>query len=288
MTTPLIEDLVARGAVLTDGAWGTQLHAHGLSPGQLPDRWNLSHPDRVEAVARSYVAAGSQIILTNTFQANRFALRDPVDDVVAINRAGAEISRRAAGDRVLVFATIGPTNKLLIIGDVHEDEVRDAFSEQAAALAEGGADGIVIETMSDIAEAEIAVEAVRTVGLPVVACMTFDTGKKKDRTMTGVTPSQAAQALAAAGADVIGANCGAGIDAAAPICAALAGATDLPVWMKANAGMPELVADEVVYRTTPEEFAGHVDDLLAAGADFVGGCCGTTPEFIAAVARHLG
>ena len=287
MAANLIRELLARGPVLTDGAWGTQMLARGLPPGQFPDLWNLSHPDRVEAVGRSYVDAGSEIILTNTFQANRFALRDAARDVVAINRAGAQISRRAAGERVKVFGSIGPTNTMLVSGDVDKDELRAAFNEQATALAGGGVDAIVIETMSDLNEAVLAIEAARVTGLPVVACMTFDSGKNKDRTMTGVSPAQAAEGLAAAGADVIGANCGIGVDSAAPICAALAGATDLPVWIKANAGLPELVGREVVYRMTPAEYGGHVETLLAAGADFVGGCCGTTAEFIAAMARII-
>jgi methionine synthase I (cobalamin-dependent) len=288
MTAALIRELVARGPVLIDGAWGTQLQAHGLPPGQLPDLWNLTEPDRVEAVARSYVEAGSRIILTDTFQANRFSLRDAVGDLAAINRAGVEISRRAAGDRAKVFASMGPSGKMLAGGDVDEDELRAAFHEQAAALAEGGPDGLVIETMSDLAEAVIAVEAAKATGLPVVACMTFDTGKNRDRTMTGLTPAAAARGLAAVGADVIGANCGMGIDVAAPICAALVGATDLPVWIKPNAGVPDLVDGQVVYRMTPEEFAGHLRAVLAAGAAFVGGCCGTSPLFIAAMAREMG
>ena len=146
---------------------------------------------------------------------------------------------------------------------------------------------VVIETMSDLDEAVIAVQAAGTTGLPVVACMTFDSGRNQDRTMTGVTPAQAAVGLAAAGADVIGANCGMGVDVAAPICAVLAAATDAPVWIKPNAGLPELVGREVVYPMTPAVYAGHVQALLAAGADFVGGCCGTTPEFIATLARMM-
>ncbi len=287
MTSTLIDELVAGGPVLTDGAWGTQMIALGLPLGVLPDRWNLSHPDRVEAVARSYVDAGSRIILTNTFQANRFALREASGDVVAINRAGAEISRRAAGELVKVFGSIGPSNKMLITGEIDERELREAFSEQAEALADGDADGIVIETMSDLAEATLAVQAAKATGLPVVACMTFDTGKQKSRTMMGVTPEQASDGLAEAGADVVGANCGAGIDTVAPVCAAIAAVTDLPVWIKANAGVPELVDREVVYHTSPTEFAVHLEGLVRVGADFIGGCCGTNPDFIAAMSRVL-
>ena len=288
MTGHLVDDLVAAGPVLTDGAWGTQLSTLGLAAGEQAELWNLNRPDGVEAVARSYVEAGSRVILTNTFQGNRIALRDAASDVEAINRAGTEISRLAAGEQAHVFASMGPSNKMLFTGETDEAELRDVFTEQAAALAGGGADGLVIETMSDLAEAVIAVGAARTTGLPVVACMTYDTGKKCDRTMMGVTPDQAAKELEDAGADVVGANCGVGIDLAAPICAALVGATERPVWMKANAGLPDLVDRQVVYLMTPEQFAGHALGLVEEGAAFVGGCCGTTPEFIAALAQKLG
>ena len=283
MTDTVIAELVAGGPVVTDGAWGTQFLARGLVPRDHAELWNLRHPDRVEEVARSYVEAGSRVILTNTFQANRLALGEAGEDTVALNRAGVEISRRAAGDDVKVFATIGPSTKLLVTGDVTEAELADVFAEQAGALADAGADGLVIETMSDIDEARIAVAAASTTGKSVVACMTFDTGRAKNRTMTGVLPGEAAKVLADAGADVVGANCGAGIDLVAPVCEALEAATELPVWIKANAGMPDLVGTEVVYHMTPEEFAAHAVTLVDAGADFVGGCCGTTPDFIAAI-----
>ncbi len=288
MTAELIDELVSEGPVVTDGAWGTRFHAMGLPPGRHPDLWNLTHPDRVETVAQSYVDAGSRVILTNTFQANRFALDHAPEEVAAVNRAGAELSRRAAGDDALVFGSIGPTNTMLVAGDVDEHDLREAFAEQAAALADGGADAIVIETMSDVAEAVVAVEAARTTGLPVVACMTFDTGRNQDRTMTGATPDQAAKALAAAGVDVVGANCGSGVETATPICDELVAATELPVWIKPNAGQPDLVDRQVVYRMTAERFADHAVALVAAGAAFVGGCCGTTPDHIAALARRLG
>jgi 5-methyltetrahydrofolate--homocysteine methyltransferase len=282
----VIDELLVHGPVLTDGAWGTQLFARGLQRGERPDLWNLTHPGEVEAVARAYVEAGSRVILTNTFQANRFALGDGAE-VTAINRAGATISRRAAGKGVRVFGSIGPTNSMLVDGDIDEDVLRAAFAEQAIGLAEGGADGLVLETMSDVAEAALAVEAVRVTGLPVVACMTFDSGKLRNRTMTGATPAQAAERLTAAGADVIGANCGMGVDGAAPIVAALAAATDRPIWIKANAGMPELVGRDVVYSLGPDGYAAHVAGLLAAGARFVGGCCGTTPDHVAAIREVL-
>jgi methionine synthase I (cobalamin-dependent) len=284
-----IDELIASTPVLTDGAWGTELQASGLAPADLPDLWNLTHPDRVETVARAYVDAGSRIILTNTFRANRVALaaHGAANSVEAINRAGVAISRRAAGTRAQVFASIGPSGRMLFAGDIDAAQLRDAFTEQAQALAAAGADALVVETMSDLDEARIAVAAAVTTGLPVVACMVFDSGRHRDRTMTGVTPSDAAVELVRAGACVIGANCGLGIEAYVPVCAALAVATDRPVWIKPNAGLPTLADGRAVYAMTAEQFASHVPALIAAGARFIGGCCGTTPAFVAALERHV-
>jgi 5-methyltetrahydrofolate--homocysteine methyltransferase len=285
----LIAQMIAGGPVLTDGAWGTQMQARGLDVGACPDEWNLSNPQAVEEVAQAYVDAGSQVIITNTFGATRFCLaRHGLDDkVIEINRAGAEISKRAAADRAKVFASMGPSGVMLMMGEVSPDELREAFGIQARALAEGGADALVVETMSDPAEAKLAVEAARTTGLPVVACMVFDSGKDHDRTMMGTTPEEAAEILEEAGADCIGSNCGQGIEGFLPICQRLRAATNRPIWIKANAGLPEIVAGETVYKQTPEGFATHVPELVKGGAAFVGGCCGTSPEFIQAVQRKL-
>jgi methionine synthase I (cobalamin-dependent) len=245
-----------------------------------------SHPpQRVEEVARAYVDAGSRIILTNTFGANRVRLAEfgLADKAAEINRRGAAISKLAAGKKALVFASIGPSGKMLVTEEVSEDELRAAYTEQAQALAEGGADGLVIETMAELAEAKLALAGARTTKLPVVVCMVFDTG---GRTMMGVTPAQAAQELAEA--DVIGANCGNGIQQYIEICRHLRAATKLPVWIKANAGLPEMVNDKPVWKTTPEEFARHAPAVIAAGANFIGGCCGTTPAHIAALVQVKG
>ncbi len=284
---PLIEQLLSQGPVITDGAWGTELQARGLGAGESPDLWNLTHPDLVGEVAAAYVAAGSQVILTNTFGANRIRLGEQAagDQTTEINARGVEISRKAAAGRARVFASIGPTGKLLMNGDVTEDELLTAFREQARALADAGADALVVETMSDLVEAKAAVSVARETGLPVVVCMVLDSGKEKDRTMMGNTPEQAVQALAEAGADVIGANCGQGVAGFVVICQRMRAATHRPIWMKPNAGLPVMVAGRPQYTTTPEEFAGYIPDLIKAGASFVGGCCGTRPEFIAAVSR---
>ncbi len=287
---PTIEKLLSGGPVVTDGAWGTQLQQRGLPVGTCPDSWNLQHPEKVEEVARAYVDAGSRVILTNTFGANRIMLarHNLAEQVAEINRAGVEISKRAAGASAAVFASIGPCGLILMTGDVSEADLRAAFSEQARAIADAGADAIVVETMSDPAEAQLAVAAACETGLPVVGCLVFDSGANNDRTMMGTTPEQAAEQLSAAGADVIGSNCGQGIAGFVEICRRLKSATDRPIWAKANAGLPEMVDGQTVYAQTPEQFAEHVPALVEAGAAFVGGCCGTSPEFIAAVCERVG
>jgi len=285
----LIEELVSGGPVVTDGSWGTQLQQRGLPQGENPDAWNLGHPDLVEEVARQYVDAGSQIILTNTFGANMCILEKAGlgDEAEAINLAGVEISKKAAGDAALVFASIGPSGKMLVTEEVTEEELRAAFRQQAQALSRAGADGIVVESMMDLEEARIAASAAKETGLPVVSSMVYSAGKDRDRTMMGNTPEQVAEALEAIGVDAIGANCGQGIEGFIPICKRLRAATDLPLWMKANAGMPELVDGETRFGTTADEFASHVPELVRAGAAFIGGCCGTDQEFIVKIRQIL-
>jgi 5-methyltetrahydrofolate--homocysteine methyltransferase len=286
---PTIASLTTAVPVLTDGAWGTQLQLSGLPVGACPDLWNITHPDKVEQVARAYLDAGSRIILTNTFGANRFILarHGLAEKAVEINRAGVEISRRAAAGRAMVFASVGPSGVMLMMGQVSEARLTAAFAEQVQAIAEAGADGIAIETMSDLAEASLAVAAARETKLPVVACMTFDSGANHDRTMMGTSCEQAAQQLIAIGADVIGSNCGQGIAGMVSVCRRLRAASDRPIWIKANAGLPEIVDGKTFYRQTPVDFAAFVPQLVESGASFIGGCCGTTPEFIRVVAESL-
>jgi len=274
------------GTFILDGGWGTQLQLGGLGIGEHPDFWNLSHPEKVQEVASAYVRAGSDIILTNTFGSNRILLaKHGADDKVAeLNRAGVRLSKEVAKKQNRrVFASIGPTGVMLTSGTVTPDELYTVFLEQTEAIAAELPDGIVIETMSDPAEAVLAVKAAKATGLPVAACLVFDTGKNKDRTMMGTTPEQAVEQLSAAGADIVGANCGQGIDGFIPICQRMRAVTALPLWMKANAGLPEIVDGKTIYRQTPEKFAESAKELLAAGANFIGGCCGTTPEYIQAL-----
>jgi len=287
---PVIESLIQEQPVLLDGAWGTELQARGLPVGQCSDVWNRTHPQEVEAVARAYAEAGSRIVLTNTFGGNRFTLADAglAAEVAAINHAGAACSRRGAGAGCRVFGSMGPSGKMLLMGDVSEEDLAEAFRVQAVALAEGGVDGLVVETMADLREATLAVEAAAATGLPVVGCMIYDSGPQRDHTMMGITPEQQAETLLAAGADLVGANCGQGIDGFIPLCARLHAASGRPVWIKANAGLPAMEDGKAVYRTTAADFASRVPALIAAGCGFIGGCCGTSPAFIRAVRTVIG
>jgi methionine synthase I (cobalamin-dependent) len=281
----LIESLIETGPVVTDGSWGTQMQKRGLKRGDCPDSWNLSHPDQVLAVARQYVDAGSRIILANTFGASRISLdRYKLGDkTVEINTAGVEISKRAAGDRACVFASIGPSGKMLITQETTEDALQECFEEQANAQARAGADGIIVETMIDIAEARIAATAAKQTGLPVIVSMVYDSGENKDCTMMGNTPEDVVKEITKIGVDGIGANCGQGIEAFLPICKRLRQATNLPIWIKPNAGLPEIVDDETVFRTTARDFVKYIPDLIHTGANFVGGCCGTDQDFVKAI-----
>jgi methionine synthase I (cobalamin-dependent) len=278
-----MREWLADGLLITDGAWGTELQARGLPAGAIPDTWNLTHPERVESVARAYVESGSQVILTNTFRANAIAMHGVVEaDLDAINRAGVALSRQAAG-QALVFASIGPTGKMLVSGEIASDQISAAFAAQAQSLAAAGADALLVETMSDIQEARLAVEAARSTGLPVLASFAFDSGKNKDRTMMGATPEAVAAAMVEAGAHAVGANCGVGVEQAVPVCRRLHTACDLPVWIKPNAGLPTMEGTAIRYGTSAEFFASYYAALRDAGASFLGGCCGSTPEFIRAL-----
>lgn len=276
----VLEEWLAGAPIITDGAWGTELQARGLPPGQNPDGWNLTHPDRVEAVARGYAEAGSEVILTNTFRANGAAMHGVSEaELDEINRAGVAISRRAAG-KARVFASIGPTGKLLAAGEISTEEVLAAFLAQAKSLARAGADALLVETMSDIEEARLAVRMARQTGLPVIVSFAFDSGKNRDRTMTGATPEAVSAAMEEAGAAAVGANCGVGVELAVPICRRLHAATTLPIWIKPNAGLPVVEGGVLRYDTSAQSFAVQYGPLRAAGAAFVGACCGSTPEFI--------
>jgi 5-methyltetrahydrofolate--homocysteine methyltransferase len=278
--------------VLGDGAMGTELQNAGLEAGQSGESWNLAQPDRVERIHRAYVDAGSSFVITNSFGANRWVLgRYDLDGRVEdVNRAAAAIARRAAGTRG-VLGDIGPFGGLLEpLGDVAVDDVRRAFLTQARALVEGGVDGIIVETMSAVEEAVAAVQAAREAGARVVvASLAFDRKRAGLRTMMGASPADAAGALVAAGADVVGANCGTNMSAAdfVEVTRAMRAAVAVPIIIQSNAGQPSLVEGRAVYGLTPEAFAVGMRDVVAAGAAIIGGCCGTTAVHIAACRAML-
>jgi len=279
---------LAADVTVTDGAWGTQLQQQGLDPGANGDLWNLDNPPAVESVARSYVEAGSRVILTNTFSSSPLAVGDVDDDrLAAVVEAGAAISRRVAGDSTAVFGSIGPTGKIIMMGEVAADRLAELFAIQAAALVRGGVDAIVCETFPELDEIVPAIRAAVATGLPVVASMTFDSGPEGTNTMMGVTPAAFAAAAVAEGVSAVGANCGAGPDHFVTLTGLLREATDLPIWMKPNAGLPFVEDGRTIFPLGPAEFAAEVRAIVDAGASFIGGCCGTTPEHIRAVCEVL-
>ena len=277
------EILREKGWLLSDGSWGVQLSKRGLLAGECPELWNESHPDDVRELARSYVDAGSDIILTNTFGGNRWKLEKCglADRVSELNALGTELSLRAADGKALVFASVGPTGEFMAPLGVHtEGEFVEVFSEQIGAIVKAGADGIVIETMTALEEANAALRAARALSdLPVVVSMTFEKGPGGYATIMGVKPDAAARDFP--GADVVGANCGSGIEDMIEVAKLMRPATRRPIWVKPNAGMPELLAGKTVFRETPDAMAAHLGALIEAGANIIGGCCGTTPEHIA-------
>ena len=282
------------GPVLADGGMGTMLFEAGLQFGDPPEAWNLEHPDRVQAIHRAYLEAGSQIILTNTFGGNRFRLgmHNLQAKVPELNRAAVEIAREAAkeaGGRALVAGDIGPSGGILLpVGEMQFAEAVAGFAEQAAALVAGGADVIWIETMSDLEEVRAAIEGVRQASprLPIIASMTFDT---RGHTMMGVTPEEAVRALSGWGAAAVGGNCGNGPDEILAVVQKMrAAAPGVVLVAKANAGLPELQNGRAVYRAGPKVMADYALAVSAAGAHIVGACCGSTPDHVRAMAEALG
>jgi 5-methyltetrahydrofolate--homocysteine methyltransferase len=286
-----IADKIKSGKKLvSDGAWGTFLQKKGLAPGECPEQWNITHPDDVLDIANSYIKAGADMIETNSFGGNRFKLKffGLQDQVYSLNKAAAQISRKAAGNDRNVLGSIGPTGKLLMMGDVTAEELYDAFKEQAIALAEGGADALVIETMSDIDEAICAVKAcAENTSCEIICTFTFEKSAEKTyHTMMGVTPAQMTEAIVNAGATIIGANCGNGIEGMIEIVEEIRSANpDIPVLVHANAGLPILKDGETFFPESPEQMASYVNGLMKAGANIIGGCCGTTPDHICHIAE---
>jgi 5-methyltetrahydrofolate--homocysteine methyltransferase len=294
-------DLRARiqeGLFVLDGAMGTQLFARGAEPGKCNDWLNIESPDIVMAIHRAYFDAGSDAVLTNTFGANRYALarHGYADKASEVSKAGARVARKAAGDKRYVLGDIGPTGDFLEpLGPLRAEQVREAFAEQVKGLREGGVDGFIIETMTALDELAIAIEAARSAGggLPVLASMSFDKGGAGFRTMMGIDVPTAVSKMISLGVDAVGFNCGTtSLDeyvelSKAYLAAARSSGQKVQVFAEPNAGKPELVDGQAVYRVTPKEFAAACAQILKAGIHVLGGCCGTGPEHIHAVAGAL-
>ncbi|GHV85656.1 homocysteine S-methyltransferase [Spirochaetia bacterium] len=268
--------------MLADGAVGTELMKLGLAPGESTAAWNLSNPDSVRQVASAYAALGSEMVLTNTFGANRFQLEryGLVPKVREINRTGAELVREASGGKALVSGCLGPSGKLLVMKEISEADLYESFAEQVEAQKEGGADLFTVMTMTDAGEMAVAVKAAAASGLPVIASMTYEYHNGQYHTIMGNTPEEAVKTAINAGACAIGANCGGGLDTYVGLAPVLRALTELPVYIKGNAGLPELVQGKAVYRMSPEDFVSYAPELLAKGVTIIGGCCGTGPEYI--------
>lgn len=274
--------------LVADGAMGTTLMERGLRPGDCPEALNLRSPEVLEEVARLYAEAGADIVQTNTFGGSplKLATHDLADEAAAINRAAVEAVRRAVGSETFVSGSCGPCGRILTpYGDTDPEVVQASFRVQLAALVEAGVDVVCIETMTDLREAELALSALREVSaeLPVMMTMTFEPTPRGFFTMMGTDVETAAKGLTRAGADVVGSNCGNGSRAMIEVAAAFRAATDLPIIVQPNAGLPERVGTELRYGEDPTFMAETAREILAAGATIIGGCCGTTFAHIAAL-----
>jgi methionine synthase I (cobalamin-dependent) len=279
--------------VIGDGAWGSLLIDLGLPCGEPPERWTLERPDVLATIADDYLAAGAEILTTNTFggtpvRLGRHGLADRTEE---INARAVELALRAADGRAWVSASVGPTGVLLKpLGELAPDAAYAAFERQVRVLVSAGADILCIETMTDLAEATLAVRAARAVtrSLPVIATMTFDIAPGgAPFTVTGISVEQAAVSLVEAGADVVGANCGRGLQDMVAVARAFSACSPVPIAIRPCAGLPRPKGKRMVYSETPEEFAAAAKALLQPGVCLLGGCCGTTPKHIRAIANAV-
>jgi 5-methyltetrahydrofolate--homocysteine methyltransferase len=287
-----IKQRLQTGLVIGDGAMGTQIQQ--VAPKLLcPEELLFSQPEAVEQIHRNYVEAGAELITTNTFGGSGHKLKlagMSEHSAVEVNRIAAQIARKAAGDDALVLGDIGPLGELLEpLGEITEADAFNFFKDQASGLVEGGADIIIIETCIDLNEMRVTAEAVKSVcDLTLIVSMTFDKVVDGYRNMMGNAPQQAAQLALDAGADIVGCNCGVDISGHTDIVKMLREvATDGPLMCQPNAGLPELIGGKMVYKQTPESMAKQATQLLDAGATIIGGCCGTTPEYIRLLCEAL-
>jgi 5-methyltetrahydrofolate--homocysteine methyltransferase len=286
--TGRLEAAAAGETLCGDGAWGTELMARGLRPGDCLEALSLSRPDLLAEIAEAYIGAGAELVTTNTFGASPTALarHGLADRTADLNRAAVDAIKDAAAGRALVSGSVGPTGIMLApLGDGDPAQIRSGFEEQIAALVAAGADVVCVETMMDLEEARLAVLAARSVSarIPVIATMTFDPTPRGFFTTMGVAVAQACDGLVDAGADLIGANCGHGIDVMIELARELRAHARAPLVIQANAGLPETRGGELFYPETPEFTAARVPALLELGVAVIGGCCGTGPGHIRAL-----
>ena len=288
-----LSTLASGGApIVVDGGMGTLLQDNGLLDGGAGELWNVDRPDAIRSAHQAYAEAGARILTTNTFGGTRprLDMHGLGERVHELNAAAARIARSVADEHgALVAGDLGPTGELMApLGTMDAAEAQAIFEEQLTGLRDGGIDVVLIETMSDLAEAQAAVAAARAVvpELPIIATMSFDTNL---RTMMGVRPAEAVTALAAAGVDAVGANCGRGPEEMEAIAAQMAAARPDGVLLVAqsNAGLPQVVGDHFEYDASPADIARHAEVLHDLGINLVGGCCGSTPAHIAAVTQAL-
>jgi 5-methyltetrahydrofolate--homocysteine methyltransferase len=285
-----VELLAERPVLLADGATGTNYQNMGIEPGVAPEEWVVDAPEKVQELHGRFAEAGSDLVLTCSFGGSSLRLADEAlhGRAVEVNRRAAELARAAVGDAVLVAGSLGPTGHLTEpLGPLTRDLAVSTYAEQARALADGGVDLLVLETFFSLDEGLWALEGIKSASdLPVVVSYSFDQGTK---TMMGLTPTQVVEAFAPLGIAAIGANCGKSLaDTDAIVDELVAAADGLPLWVKPNAGVPRMVGDSVIYDAGPDDLAQHVRAYVDRGARIVGGCCGSTPEHIAAIAAALG
>jgi len=277
---PLLERL-SRGPMVSSGAVGTMLQSQGLPPVTTFEEYNLSHPEAVAEIHSAYCEAGAEMIGTNTFGANPLKLKKAglADKAYRLNYEGARIARKAAPKDIFVFAAIGPSGEFLApLGEIAPEEMYEVYKSQIRALVEGGVDILSLRTFTDLEELKIALRAAKeNAKLPVIATMTFDLGQKGFRTMMGVDVKASIEGMVEAGAEVIGSNCGRGMEEMVPLMKEMRNYYQGNLTAQPNAGLPQLIEGKARYTQSPEEFASWVPSLLEAGVNLIGGCCGTTP-----------
>jgi len=288
----IVKALKEKKILVSDGAWGTFLHKSGLEPGECPELWNITNREKVLNVAQSYIDAGADLILTNSFGGSPQKLKhyELAERTYELNKAAAEISREAAGDDKFVLGSVGPTGVMLMMGEVSEDELLEGFRVQIKGLCDGGIDAVCIETMSDLSEAVLAIKAAKEIpGLEVICTFTFEQTMSGDyKTMMGIAPEEMTAAIIRAGADIIGANCGNGFDQMVEIVSKIRNTDgNIPILVHANAGKPVYADGITIFPETPEEMSPKISKLIDAGANIIGGCCGTTPGHIKAIVKEV-